>query len=791
MNKIKFTVPQNIENASEMLDGKDARVLAGGTDLLGVMRERILPDPIRTVVSLNEIEELKGIKNEEGFLSIGSMMTLAEISDNKEIRDKYPLLAEAAKSVASPQIRNVATIGGNICQEPRCWYYRYQDNKYDCLRKGGFRCNAMVGRNMYHSIFGAVKSGETPCASGCPNSTDIPLYLELIREGKTKEAADILFSVNPIAATTGRVCPHDCESDCNRGYFDENINVREIERYLGDFILENASDYYKVGDETGKRISIIGAGPAGMTAAIYLRMDGHAVTVYDENEKTGGMLYYGIPSYRLPKDILDKYRAVMEGMGISFRMNTKIGKDISLEEIREKSDAVFVGIGAWKAQEIGCAGEDAVNVFSGIDFLYKVAKKKDVGIGEKVVVVGGGNTAMDAARTAKRMGARDVTIVYRRSKHEMPAEKDEISEAEKEGIIIKTLVAPVEIITNDNKSHAMKLQKMKLGEPDESGRCKPIPIADSYETIETDSIIVAIGQYVEANGLDGINITARGNVATEENGITNVDNIYSSGDCVSGAATAVEAIAGGRSVARSISRFPGEDTGETDIEESNIDNSLLAGFDQNSIENIQRTTKPEKDIDLRTLYEEDEETLRIDDILGEAKRCFNCGCVASSPTDIGAAVMALDGVIVTDKREIPAERFFRAGITSSTVLMQNEIVKFIKLPPGRPSGNCQSYFKYRTREAIDFPILSLAVNLEVSSSGKITGANVIAGAAAPVPIHLVEAERLLLGQNIENLNSEDVSVAAVGNCINLAENRYKINLLKVHLRRLLDTFISD
>ena len=211
-------------------EGK-AKILAGGTDLVGTIREKIHSEPVEDVVSLKALDELKEVREGDGSVEIGAMVTLAELQKNEVIRNSFPIISEAAGTVASPQIRNAATIGGNICQEPRCWYYRYQDDKFNCLRKGGDRCNAVVGNNLYHSVFGPSKVCQTPCEIHCPNHTNIPGYMEMIRKGDVHGAAEILFSVNPLAAVTGRICPHTCEQHCNRKKYDESVSIREVERY--------------------------------------------------------------------------------------------------------------------------------------------------------------------------------------------------------------------------------------------------------------------------------------------------------------------------------------------------------------------------------------------------------------------------------------------------------------------------------------------------------------------------------------------------------------------------------
>ena len=247
MKDINIYSAESVKEISDFLkeNEENARVMAGGTDLLGTLKEKILPVDIDQVVSMKGMDELKGIDEKTDCIEIGAMTTLDEIENSQMLKEHVPLLTQAAHVVASPQIRHMATIGGNICQEPRCWYYRYQGDKFNCMRKGGERCNAVVGNNIYHSIYGAAKVKETPCTSNCPNETDISGYMECIRQGNIRKAAQILFSVNPIAAVTGRICPHTCQQHCNRKKYDESVSIRAVERYLGDYILDNAGEFYK------------------------------------------------------------------------------------------------------------------------------------------------------------------------------------------------------------------------------------------------------------------------------------------------------------------------------------------------------------------------------------------------------------------------------------------------------------------------------------------------------------------------------------------------------------------
>ena len=301
-------------------------MLAGGTDLLGALKDAIHDDPPELVIGLKPVTALRYVEATPAGVRIGALTTLSEIAKHPAIRETYPLLAEAAASVASPQIRNVATIAGNLCQEPRCWYYRNPDNTFDCLRKGGRWCDALFAENRYHSIFGGMCVSAAPCVAGCPIHNDIPAYMAELRAGKLEEAVAILLRTNPLAAIMGRACAHYCEEECNRFDFDEPVSIRDVERTLGDYALEHAERFYPAPEvESGKTVAVVGAGPAGLTAAYFLRQQGHAVTVYDRMPEAGGMLTYSIPAYRLPKAVVQEQVKALEGMGIRFELGANVG----------------------------------------------------------------------------------------------------------------------------------------------------------------------------------------------------------------------------------------------------------------------------------------------------------------------------------------------------------------------------------------------------------------------------------------------------------------------------------
>ncbi len=384
-----------------------------------------------------------------------------------------------------------------------------------------------------------------PCKLNCPAGTSCQEYVKQIALGNEKEAVKIIKEKLPLPSSIGRICPHPCETACRRKMVEEPISIAHLKYYAADIDLFSDSKYMpEIAPQTNKKVAIIGGGPGGLTAAYFLRKSGHDVTVYDAMPKMGGMLRYGIPEYRLPKKILDAEIASIAEMGVKMVNDCKIGKDIFLDELRNQNDAVLIAIGAWKSTKVGCAGEDSTGVFGGIDFLREVALGNKPDIGKNVVVVGGGNTAMDACRTAVRLGAENVYVVYRRTHEEMPAEEIEYIEACEEGVQFKFLTNPEEIISENGRVSAVKLQVMKLGEPDASGRRSPVAVEGKFETLKADSVISAIGQKVNVSGFEAVELNSRGIIAADtHNFATSVDGVFAIGDATNrGASIAIEAI---------------------------------------------------------------------------------------------------------------------------------------------------------------------------------------------------------------------------------------------------------
>lgn len=403
------------------------------------------------------------------------------------------------------------------------------------------------------------KQGVSPCSIACPAGVNAHGYIALIHAGKYKEALDLIREVNPFPAVCGRVCNHPCEDKCERGKIDEPIAICALKRFVAD--METVSnERFMVGSQERtnreNQVGIVGSGPAGLTCAYHLVKMGYKVTIFEALPVPGGMLRVGIPNFRLPQEVVDKEIEFIKNYGVKIRTNTSVGKDIPFDELQKEYQAVFISVGAPKSKWLKIEGENLQGVYHGIDFLMDVKFGKKVKTGNTVAVIGGGNTALDAARTALRLGAKDVTIVYRRSKKEMPADPLEIEEAEKEGVEIKHLISPIRINGNNGKVTSLSCIKMKLGEPDESGRRTPIPIKGTESFFSTDTVIIGIGQYSDIGFLPDELKNENGNIKVDpETLATPVSGVFAGGDVVSGPDILIEAIAAGRKAAISIDRY--------------------------------------------------------------------------------------------------------------------------------------------------------------------------------------------------------------------------------------------
>ncbi len=461
-----------------------------------------------------------------------------------------------------------------------------------------------------------------PCTDACPSHILIPHYIDKILRGTLEEAGEILLRDNPFPSITGRVCPHFCESKCNRGEYDQPISIRDIERYVGDYMLEKKWDGNI--EENGKSVAVVGSGPSGLAVAHYLRRWGYRVEIFEKEQAPGGVLRYGIPEYRLPKDILDKEINALKKEGIIFHTGVEIGKDKSIDELKDNYDAVFFGTGAPIEREMKISGEELF--IDGLGFLKDVLMDKIGELkGSKYGVVGGGNVAMDVARTLYRLGA-EVHLLYRRSEKEMPAIREEIVKAKEDGVIFDFLIQPVSARKEGDKV-VVKFVKMELGEPDASGRRKPIPIEGSEFEEAYDGIVKAVGEIANMDIFPDELKNEKGwlNVDMATMGIKN-SNIYAGGDLVLGPATVIEAIATGKTAAYNIHKsLGGEIENEYEISDEVVDFGKinLAYFEH--IPRIQeRELSPEERV--KTLKEEENKGIgSIDELKKEADRCFSCG----------------------------------------------------------------------------------------------------------------------------------------------------------------------
>ncbi len=467
---------------------------------------------------------------------------------------------------------------------------------------------------------------EAPCTHTCPAGTSVPKYLALIAHRRFTDAMRIIRDHNPFPAVCGRVCNAPCEDKCRRSQVDEPIAIRNLKRYAADHVLkEKAAPPVRTRvTKSGKKVAIVGGGPAGLTAAFHLARMGHSPTVFEALSEAGGMLLWGIPEYRLPKDVLRSEIEAIRDLGVDIKTNTRVGKDISFEDIRGKFDAVFLSSGADRSWSLEIPGEDMEGVYDSIQMLRDIESGRRVNLGHNVAVIGGGNAAIDAARTAVRQGAKNVTVVYRRLRAEMPAEETEIHEAELEGVTIRFLAAPVEILGENGRVKTLRCQLLELAEFDKSGRRSPKPVKDMLIDLPVDSVISAISQEPDLGYLGGDSVeTKRGKIWAEHQSCsTSADGIFAGGDVVTGPATVIEAIGAGVKAARSIDRFLGGD-GEipSDIEDIEIPEPPE---DVDEIIETPQARMPVLAVSKRTKDAEVEVGFTREEAIAEANRCLRC-----------------------------------------------------------------------------------------------------------------------------------------------------------------------
>jgi len=482
------------------------------------------------------------------------------------------------------------------------------------------RCPAVVCKNIISS----------PCQHACPlGGSGVPSYIALLSQERTEEAIKVLRDQNPLPLICGRVCHHPCETKCRRTDIDKPIAIRSLKRFIADYEMSNKMEipYTPKGDKEEK-VAVIGSGPAGLTCSYYLALEGYKVTIFEKLPVAGGMLHVGIPEYRLPKDILEFEINNILKMGVELKLNTEIGKDTTISDLKKEFDAIFVAIGAHEGLKMGIPGEDGKDVIDAVELLRRLNLNQKVKLGQEVAVIGGGNAAIDAVRTIHRMG-KDVKLLYRRTRDEMPAEEEEIEEAIKEGIEIQYLTAPVKICMQDNKLKKLDCVKMELGDMDQSGRRRPVPVKGSEFSLKTDTLVTAISQQPEIGGIsgNGLKFSKWNTVEVDpETLYTGKDGVFAGGDAVHGPWTVTGAMSHGKVAAGMIHKFisgkklereyqvtrPAMDVGAVELSEEEI-------------ENLIRHELPKLSVSKRSgNFNEVELGFNESQAISEAKHCLRC-----------------------------------------------------------------------------------------------------------------------------------------------------------------------
>lgn len=472
-----------------------------------------------------------------------------------------------------------------------------------------------------------------PCQVGCANCGDIRGWIGAVaqrqktglsRQEAFAKAWRVIADVNPFPSTLGRICPHPCEKHCNRSELDEPLAINALERFLGDFAIEAGLPLPRDRNrDCSGWVGVVGAGPSGLSFAYQMARRGYRVTVYDARKKAGGMLRYGVPDYRLPQGVLEAEIQKILDLGVELELATSVGRDIALQELRDRHDALYLGIGAQMGRGLGIPGEEGPSVWTGMDYLSRVNSGEVIDPGEKAVVIGGGNTAIDAARCARRSGA-EVTILYRRTRAEIPAIADEIDDALDEGVELVLLASPVRIERQaEGNPCAVEAQRMKLGEPDSSGRRRPVPIAGSEFMVPADTVIEAVSQVPVLNGLEALDHD--GDWLVADAGAVLGDDILVGGDAL-GLGIAGNAIMQGRQAAKKLhERFRGSETGPAgDTLVSDISSESVL-FDSKPLSDAVHTPMlaPEQRIGMGMA--EVAGTITEEQFLAEVDRCFSCG----------------------------------------------------------------------------------------------------------------------------------------------------------------------
>ncbi len=554
---------------------------------------------------------------------------------------------------------------------------------------------------------------------------------------------------------------------------DESVAIAHVERTLGDYIFANADIFYAPpAAESGKKVAIVGSGPAGLSAAFYLRKLGNAVTVYEKMPEAGGFLTYAIPAYRLPKNYVQTLVAALEKMGIKFVLNTTVGETITAEKLEEDFDKVFFATGAWKRPVLGFDGEEFTEF--GLQFLIEVKQWIDKKVRKTVLVTGGGNVAMDVAVTAKRMGAEKVILACLESEPEMPASKEEIARAREEGVVIMPSYGISRALFQGNQVIGMELKRC-VSVFNEQKRFDPQYDENEKTIVNADAILMAVGQKIDLDFLgDKYELAVKSGLidVAEDTQLTSRPDVYAAGDATTGPSTVIMAIRGGRNAAKHINK-------EFGLRDFVKPREQFLSYDVEGAEKSAAAKLAERPAAERCLDKEDSYSLDWDAALEEAKRCLNCGCYSVNASDISPVLIALEAVIKTTERKIRAIDFFTTSPAIQDVLHKGELVTEVEIP--KCDDYKSGYLKMRLRDSHDFAVTSLAFAYKIKDA-VIKDARLVLGGVAPVPIRLFEVEKFLKGKEVVASLAEAAAELACKGAEPMKENNFKLQEIKVQVR---------